>query len=52
MAKCTNELALAGNVCTVIVYDTDILVFLMYYFQLCVADIFLFSTVSKRSKTG
>ena len=32
--------------------DTDILVLLMYYFQPPMADIFLFSIASKRSKSG
>ena len=52
IVKCAIELALAGNVCTVIADDTDILVLLMYYFQPHIADIFLFSIASKRSKSG
>ena len=52
IVKCAIELALAGNVCTVIADDTDILVLLMYYFQPHIVDIFLFSTASKRSKSG
>ena len=40
-------MALAGNVCTAIADDTDILVLLMYYFQPHIADIFLFSIASK-----
>ena len=50
--KCAIEVALAGNVCTVVVDDTNILVLLMYYFQPHMADIFLFSIASKRSKSG
>ena len=52
IVKCAIELALAGNVCTVIADDTDILVLLMYYFQPHIVDIFLFSIASKRSKSG
>ena len=52
IVKCAIELALAGNVCTVIADDTDILVLLLYYFQTHMADIFLFSITSKRSKSG
>ena len=50
--KCAIKLALAGNVCTVIADDTDILVLLMYYLQPHMADIFLFSIESKCSKSG
>ena len=50
IVKCAIELALAGNVCTVIADDTDIL--LMYDFQPYMADIFLFSIASKCSKSG
>ena len=52
IAKCAIELAYAGNVFRVIEDDTDILVFLMYYFQPQMADIFLFSIASERSKSG
>ena len=52
IVKCAVELALAGNVCTVVADDTDILVLLMYYFQPHMADIFLFSIASKHSKSG
>ena len=52
IVKCAIELALAGNVCTVIADDTDILVLLMYHFQPHIADIFLFSIASKRRKSG
>ena len=41
IVKCAIELALAGNVCTVIVDDTNILVLLMYYFQPHMADLFI-----------
>ena len=52
IVKCAIELALAGNVCTVIADDTDILALLVYYFQPHMADIILFSITSKRSKSG
>ena len=45
-------MALARNVCAVIADDTDILVLLIYYFQPHMADIFLLSIASKRSKSG
>ena len=51
IVKYAIELALAGNVCTVIADDTDILVLLMYYFQPHMTDILLFSTASKHSKS-
>ena len=52
IVKCAIELVLAGNFCTVITVDADILVLLMYYFQPSMADIFLFPIASKRRKSG
>ena len=51
IAKCAIKLAFAANLCTVIAGDTDILVPLISYFQHHMADIFLFSIASKRSKS-
>ena len=46
IVKCAVEINFAGNACTVIADDTDLLV------QPRMIDIFLFSTASKRSKSG
>ena len=47
IVKCATELALAGNACTIIGDDTDILLLLMYYFHTPMADIFLLSVCIK-----
>ena len=46
IVKCAVEINFTGNACTVIADDTDLLV------QPRMIDIFLFSTASKRSKSG
>ena len=52
IVECALQLAVEGNIVTVVAEDTDVLVLLMYYWNVNMADIYFQSEAKKSQKKG